>query len=225
MADQISPFQHQQRLLQLTAAQQLQDAEAYLLAFSPGSSAYTIMASSTSDVGWSQTQTVTHPKTGKRLVPGEFYVSIADHNHRLHSVNGAPARKWSDGYEEFCWHGVTVPELVVRAPEKITVAMIEAEDNAEVRLVMIERYGEKRYLADCGAVLLHKDKSGELYKKNLGQHEEPIVFVKVRNSTVEPDGSFKDYFLRVPPRIKVAKEAVAWSFNVPSKDYAPSVET
>jgi hypothetical protein len=32
-------------------------------------------------------------------------------------------------------------------------------------------------------------------------------------------------WLRVPPNMTTAHEAVAWSFNVPAKDYAPKVET
>jgi hypothetical protein len=106
-----------------------------------------------------------------------------------------------------------VPEYIARHPEQITVELIEAEDNAEVRRVMIERYGISRYMQDCGAVKLHKDECGELFKKNMGQHEEPLVFVKVKNSTPEPDGSIKDYFLRVPPITKKARDGIAWTFG------------
>jgi hypothetical protein len=47
----------------------------------------------------------------------------------------------------------------------------------------------------------------------------------VINSTPEPDGRFKRYWLRVPPDTKTAHEAVAWTFGVPAKDYSPTVET
>ena len=36
---------------------------------------------------------------------------------------------------------------------------------------------------------------------------------------------FKEYFLRVPPGIKTAREAVAWTFNVAPENYTPSVQT
>lgn len=49
--------------------------------------------------------------------------------------------------------------------------------------------------------------------------------VKVVNSTPELDGSFKDYFLRVPPTMKRARQAVAWTFDVPEDDYALVVQT
>ena len=38
--------------------------------------------------------------------------------------------------------------------------------------------------------------------------------VEVVNSTPEPDGSRKTYFLRVPPTIGTAREAVAWTFGL-----------
>lgn len=165
-----------------------------------------------------------HP-TGKQLTEDDYFAEVKDSRGRLHSVNGAPGRKWSDGNEEFFWHGVNVPEMVVRDPELITVAMIEIEENAEVRRVMIERYGQQRYMVDCGAALASKDETGELYKKNMGQHEEPLVFVKVKNSTPEPDGSIKDYFLRVPPQTKTARAGVAWTFGLDTKAYAPQKQT
>lgn len=49
--------------------------------------------------------------------------------------------------------------------------------------------------------------------------------VKVVNSTPEPDGSMKDYFLRVPPTVKTAREACAWTFGKSENDYAPMIET
>ena len=55
--------------------------------------------------------------------------------------------------------------------------------------------------------------------------DEPIVMVEMVNLTCERDGSFKRYLLRVPPNIQTAHEAVAWTFDVPAKDYAPQIES
>jgi hypothetical protein len=55
--------------------------------------------------------------------------------------------------------------------------------------------------------------------------DEPLVVVRVENSTREPDGSKKYYFLRVPPHITRAKEAVAWTFGLDSANYLPKKET
>ena len=49
--------------------------------------------------------------------------------------------------------------------------------------------------------------------------------VEVVNSTPEPDGSRKTYFLRVPPTITTAREAVAWTFALGAGEYRPAVET
>ena len=55
--------------------------------------------------------------------------------------------------------------------------------------------------------------------------DEPMVMVEVRNSTPEPDGSRKTYFLRVPPRTQTAREGVAWTFGLTADEYVPAVET
>ena len=113
---------------------------------------------------------------------------------------------------------------VVRSPHLITVKHIETETNAEMRRVMMERFGEARYLQESGAIEVHRDDFGTLYRKDI-PGDEPLVMVKVVNSTPEPDGHFKDYFLRVPPNMERARQAVAWTFNKEEMEYAPEVET
>jgi len=51
------------------------------------------------------------------------------------------------------------------------------------------------------------------------------VVVEVLNSTPEPDGSRKTYFLRVPPRTSTAHEAVAWTFGMDAAEYSPITQT
>jgi hypothetical protein len=148
---------------------------------------------------------------------------ITEAEGRLH-CEGGPALAFADGYALWRWHGVTVPEDVIAHPEQLTIARIDAENNAEVRRVMLERYGEARYLEDSGAKPIHSDKFGVLFRKEISV-DEPLVMVRVVNSTAEPDGHFKVYWLRVPPTIETAQEAVAWSFGVEPKDYKPAIET
>jgi hypothetical protein len=150
-------------------------------------------------------------------------VSGADSNIDLHNSEG-PALAYSDGFKIYAWHGVFVPGDVIEFPDAITCQRIESEVNAEVRRVMIERYGASRYLEDSGAQLVHCDDFGSLYRKEL-PNDEPLVMVKVVNSTPEPDGSYKDYFLRVPPDITTAREAVAWTFHLTEDDYQPDRQT
>ena len=148
---------------------------------------------------------------------------MTEQEGRLHCEDG-PALAFADGYSLFRWHGVAVPEELICHPETISVARIDGETNAEVRRVMLERYGESRYLADSGAMPVHTDGYGTLFRKEIPD-DEPIVMVRVINSTPEKDGQRKTYMLRVPPTIETAHAAVAWTFGLDAKDYHPDVET
>lgn len=131
----------------------------------------------------------------------------------LHRLDG-PAIDFGEGDKSnvYAVGGVIVEAYVVDHPEKITVADIEKESNAEVRRVKIDQYGQSRYLQDSGAEVVNEDDFGVLFRKNLGD-DEPLMMVKVVNSTEEPDGTFKDYFIRVDPNayggLKTARQAVA----------------
>lgn len=50
--------------------------------------------------------------------------------------------------------------------------------------------------------------------------DEPVVAVEV----VCPSTG-EDYLLRVPPETRTCREAVAWTFSLPSYQYAPLLET
>jgi len=146
-----------------------------------------------------------------------------DANARLHSDDG-PSLQFADGYSMYCWAGVNIdPELVLN-PTSLTVDRIESEPNIELRRVMIEKYGTARYIEDSGALVVAEDDCGVLLRKEI-PGDEPIVIVKVVNSTAEPDGTYKTYFLRVPPYIAEPREAVAWTFGLDSDDYAPKLQT
>ena len=150
-------------------------------------------------------------------------VLARDDRGRLHSPDG-PALLYPDGWGIWAWHGVRLDRSIIEQPETITVAAIESQRNAEIRRVMLERYGPARYLIDSGAQLVHSDDFGALYRKEQPD-DEPLVMVRVVNATREPDGSFRDYWLRVPPTVRTAREAVAWTFEVPAHEYRPAVQT
>lgn len=142
---------------------------------------------------------------------------------QVHNENG-PATTWEDGYETYAWRGITVPENFIMHPERISHQEITNEVNAEIRRVMIDRYGDKRYLQDAGAKIVSEDETGILYRMEL-PGDEPIVMVKVKNSTPEPDGTYKHYYLRVPPNIVTAKQAVAWTFGLAENEYKPDLQS
>jgi hypothetical protein len=149
------------------------------------------------------------------------HVEPVAQGRRLHNASG-PALD-SDIEPLYFWHGVMVPDFVVERPELITVEQIQQERNAEVRRVLLERYTFPRYIQDTGAQKIHEDELGELYRVELPD-DEAIVMVRVLNSTVEEDGSRKPYYLRVPPAIVTARDAVAWTFGYDnSAEYAKAL--
>jgi hypothetical protein len=143
------------------------------------------------------------------------HVDRSNGRRRLHRADG-PAVV-SDIEDLHFWHGILVPRIVIEAPHEITSQMIDDEPNAEVRRVMIERYGYERYVSD--GVLAHEDATGRLIKKRNAQGDE-ISVVSVVNGSKEPDGTYKRYVLSVPPECKTAVEAVAWSYGMSVEEYS-----
>ena len=151
-------------------------------------------------------------------------VLVRDDRGRLSNLAG-PACAYPDGWAIYAVHGVRVPaDVIETAADKFTRERILEEPNAEIRRVLIERVGHERFLSLTEAKPIHDDRCGKLYRINL-PNDEPIVLIEVVNSTPEPEGYFKHYFLRVPPQIATAREAVAWTFGMKAQEYLPGVET
>ncbi len=132
-----------------------------------------------------------------------------------------PAIVWPDGRQLFYWHGVWLgngDEDLIVAPERITVERIREHANAEIRRVMIDRYGHERYIRDAGAEKVAVDDWGTLWRAPV-EGDEPLMMVEVLNATPEADGSFAKYWLRVPPTVRTPLEGVAWTHNVPPEVY------
>lgn len=146
-----------------------------------------------------------------------------DERQRLYCSHGQSVR-YATGWGFWHWHDVRMPRHAIEHPERMTVATINRETNVEVRRAMIEIYGHTRYLVHSGAALIHEDARGKLWRRQQGGLE-PILIVEVRNSTPEPDGSIKNYFLRVPPDMRSASQAVAWTFGMTVHTYRPRIET
>ncbi|MHC5908311.1 DUF6745 domain-containing protein [Streptomyces sp. S6] len=146
-----------------------------------------------------------------------------DEAGRLDRGDG-PALAFPDGFALCAWRGMPVPSAFLEELRTLVPQRIQAEENAELRRVMLEFYGYERYLADSGAQPVHRDGTGVLWRIEMGV-DEPVVMVEVVNSTPEPDGSRNVYWLRVPPRTRTAREGVAWTFGLGAEVYAPLQET
>jgi len=146
-----------------------------------------------------------------------------DQQRRLHAEHG-PALAWADGSTLHAAHGVRVPAHVVEAPHTITVDHIRSERNQEVRRILLDRYGHARFVRDVGAEHVHIDQTGTLWRCEI-PGDEPLMMVEVHDATPAPDGTRRAYWLRVPPEVRTARQAVAWTFDLDEGDYHPDAQT
>jgi hypothetical protein len=158
-------------------------------------------------------------------------------SHRLHNDAGS-AVSWPDGWGVWASHGVRVTKQIIEAPDTLTVEQIRTERNVEVRRVMIERFGHERFIRESGAQLMHEDEWGKLWRTQIPDDED-LVVVEVVNSSAEPDGSFRNYMLRVDPELRplyedgtsgepqeaTARNAVASTFGCRGEDYMLEAQT
>lgn len=146
-----------------------------------------------------------------------------DPENRLHCERG-PALAYPDGWAIWAIHGVRVPKRLVTNPRSLSVEEIVHEPDLAIRRAMLERLGYERFVRKAGLKPVHADRFGRLYR--LDPHwTEPIALVEVLNGTPEPNGSRRRYFLCVPPTVRTAHEAVAWTFHLGPKEYQPDVES
>lgn len=173
---------------------------------------------------------------------------VKDEQGRFHNRSGH-AIEYPDGFGLCAINGVFMPEHVVLRPQEISLDEIVLESNTEARRVLIEQFGMPRYLREGDAATISHDDVGILYSVPMGS-DDPMLVVRVLNSTPEHDGvmsrdeaiaefgvaagpairaaegsRFKEYTLRVPPSVRSAREAVAWTFGLEADDYQPAIET
>ncbi|MEV7312296.1 DUF6745 domain-containing protein [Streptomyces microflavus] len=146
-----------------------------------------------------------------------------DEAGRLDHGEGA-ALAYGDGFALHAWRGMPVPAAFLAELATLTPQRIRGEENAELRRVMLEYYGYDRYLTESGAEPVHRDETGILWRIAL-DGDEDVVMVEVVNSTPEPDGTHRTYWLRVPPATRTAKDGVAWTFGLDGAAYAPVRQT
>ncbi len=123
-------------------------------------------------------------------------VLLVDDQNRPHCSDG-PFCKWRDGSALYAWHGARVPQWVIEHPEQITPEDIHKEENAEVRRVMLERYGFERFFKENGGTLVdEKEVWGQpvkLFSKTI--MDVTMHYVHVINGTVEPDGTRHEFII------------------------------
>ncbi|MFH8381277.1 DUF6745 domain-containing protein [Kitasatospora sp. NPDC018058] len=207
------------RLALLDAVRGQHDAPwfAALEAAGAGTDAVAPLAEAAREAGW------WWPYQDVALISERPVALHRDEAGRLDRADG-PALEYTDGFALHAWRGMPVPAEFLAGLGDVTVERIRTEENAELRRVLLEHYGYERYLADSGAEPVHRDETGVLWRIVLPD-DEPVVMVEVVNSTPEPDGTFRTYWLRVPPSTRTARAGVAWTFGIPETAYHPQRET
>jgi hypothetical protein len=148
-------------------------------------------------------------------------ILACDEAGRLHSETGKCV-EYRDGWGFYAWHGVPVPEKAILAPEQLTREDFLNAPNLEVRRVIWERMGN-RFVPELGGYMyvIESGPRGVLYEVEQPFSPERIArYVQVQDASTA-----RQYFLRVPPTIQTAAEAVAWSFQLAVEEYSPAQET
>jgi hypothetical protein len=166
-----------------------------------------------------------------------------DAQNRFHCETGPALHYRGDHMPAYYLQGRAVTKKLVEGRDKLTAKDVLAEGNQEVRRLMLDVIGIEKFLKEVGGKAIKSDEYGTLWvceeyqestrwtrpgRSNGYQAQqifESLTIVEVVNKTPEPDGTFRHYFLRVPPRYKTPKGAVAWTFSQRKIDYNPVIET
>ncbi len=185
-------------------------------------------------------------------------VRVDTHGGRLHH-EALPALEYADTYGVYSWHGVLFDEYnswIITNPEQITVDKIDTEVNQEIKRAMLERFTAERYIREGNAVLVHREDKLpgvlpgkerfknpvlELWDKEIKGTELTMTMVRAINSTPEPDGHFKEYWMEVAndlrpidpvtgelfgkPQERTGYNAIASMFGLRGEEYYPLLET
>jgi hypothetical protein len=142
-----------------------------------------------------------------------------DDNGRPHSATGR-CIEYHDGWGMYAWHGVETPEKVILTPDTLTRDDFLGERNLEVRRIIQERMGQ-RFVWELEGKFIDGGSHGILYEVELPDDPERVArYVQVQDASTP-----HQYFLRVPPTIQTAAEAVAWTFGATVEEYHPVQET
>ena len=161
------------------------------------------------------------------IICGRPQYIARDARGRLHAEN-KPAVLWNDGWGQYFWHGVSVPQKLIETPEQITQDDLAKEQNAEVRRAMMEKLGERFFsLLDVEEIARDNIGRGEYMKGAIiyrTKERDPIAGDYIQYVKVICHSTGREYMLCVPPHLTTPLAAVAWTFGKEEKEYAPLVE-
>jgi hypothetical protein len=139
-----------------------------------------------------------------------------DPQGRLHSKDG-PALAYADGWGIYAWKGIRLQPWMIENKAAIGPRVINRERDPRVRRCLIEILTPEKYIALGEAVPVSRDDTGTLWRRHWAR--QVWAAVEVVNGTPEPDGTLKRYYLQVPPELRTAREAVAWTYGLTEQQY------
>ena len=148
-----------------------------------------------------------------------------DAEGRLHSETG-PSIAYRDGWQLHHWHGVSVPEEWLSRRDNLTPKIALTWENIEQRRAACEILGWSRILTELNAKTINKDGDPEIGE--LVEVELPEIGGKIgREKFLRVQcGTKREFAIPVPPTMKTALEAQAWTWGLTEKTFAkPEIRT
>ena len=164
---------------------------------------------------------------GFRVMHDEFCVVCdfpefirVDAENRSHCESG-PSHRWRDGWSLYHWHGVSIPGEWIEDRKSLTAAVALKWENIEQRRAACEILGWSAILKELNAKVINTDdpEIGELVEVTLPDSGKER-FLRVLC------GTGREFALPVPPFMKTALEAQAWTWGMDKKSFiVPEVRT
>jgi hypothetical protein len=142
-----------------------------------------------------------------------------DAQWRLHHPS-RPALEYSDGSHYF-WRGTRVPASWIVDPSGVKAAHLLFWSSAEERRVGLEIVGWDRLLRQLSPESIDRDADptvGELLEARMPDGE-TLRFLRVRC------GTGREFVLSVPPTMRAAREANAWTYGLTQETYELEART
>jgi len=148
-----------------------------------------------------------------------------DDQGRLHCDHG-PAILYQDGWDVHAWHGIQIPRTWMDG-KTLTATRALGQTNIEKRRVACEIVGWDNILRQLDAITVDKDANpqiGTLLRVDIPGltnqwRSGDDLFLRVEC------GTGRTFAIPVPPGMRTAREANAWTYGIAANDYDPEVRT
>lgn len=137
-----------------------------------------------------------------------------DDQQRIHA-EGQPAIEYRDGFGVYMWHGVRVPrEWIMDPKNSLTPEIALYWENTEQRRAACEIMGWNNIIKMLNPKVIDENTNPqigtllEVDHENIGRER----FLRVQC------GTGRTFVLPVPPEVRTAAEANAWTYNIAAND-------